>query len=650
MRITRHTTGIGLDVGQTTVKALRLERRGKNIILSGQALLDIREEGLLDLSELDASIASWLQEKLACRKQPLCVSLPQYLATTQISDFSAGVKADELAKMVHYETLHLAGLSEATFIYDYQPMGAAFGRNNPVLIGICRETTVDEFAERYTDIGLRLDDMAMSGLAAVNALLHLRPEEAEAQAPRLVLDIGHENSTVVVLAGGEVLYVGSLMFGSLRFTQVLAHALGCTEAEAESKKKSLTPDDVNDEQSLLLAMRQLETELRTAIDHWRGGEQSELKDALIERIWLCGGGAQLSGLARHLSRTYGCEVALFGPKINGEVAPTYAIAYGLALQSLGEARFHLSLIPKLLRWQKERIQRFPYLVAATTLFFLLIFGVMVGFHIHWLQEQRRLEERLRELRECSSVVPKLDAVQDQIATCQKMLLPIVEYGWRPHRFVESMEKLCEAYPDGVWSVYLADEFSHRANAPAKEDKGKGVPVPSAMTGSGAMFGGGTPTVVDSKAAGPGYTNVNTMPLLTYMVLGGFTPVVGNKRFEAVLAIQKNLNEPGNGGDSEGDKKLPNEQRADAASGKDKKASGNYFAGVDWLDESSEWTGRELEVIEPWARFLQGLQAKSDAKRPAADEYTQFFLKLPFVKKPISLPPPPPPKKGKTSKK
>ena len=638
MRITRHTTGIGLDIGQTTVKALRLDRRGKGIVLSGHALLDIKEEGLLDESELNASIAPWLEEKLACQKQPLCVSLPQYLATTQISDFTAGVKADELAKMVRYETLHLAGLSEATFIYDYQPMPAVFGRNNPVLIGICRETTVDEFAERYAGMGLRLDDMAMSGMAAVNALFHLRPEEACAQAPRLVIDIGHENSTVVVLAGGEVLYVGSLMFGSLRFTQVLAHALGCTEAEADVRKKSLTLDDVNDEQSLLLAMRQLEAELRTAIDHWRGGEHSELKDALIERIWLCGGGAQLPGLARHLARTYGCEVALFGPEINGQIAPTYAVAYGLALQGLGEVRFHLSLIPKLLRWQKERILRFPYLVAAAALFFLLVYGVMASFHVHWSQGQRRLEEQLRELKQCSSVVPKLDAVQDQIASYQKMLLPIVEYGGRPHRFVESMEKLSEAFPDGVWSVYLADEFSHRANAAVKDDKGKGgpslgPPAAAAMAGSGAMFGGATPAADGKANAGLGYTNVSTMPLLTYMVLGGFTPIVENKRFEAVLAIQNNLNDP----------------KAVGTSGTDGKAPENYFTGVDWLDESSEWTGRELEVIEPWAKFLQGFQVNTNPKRPALDEYTQFFLKLPFAKKPITLPEPPPPK-AKGSKK
>ena len=77
------------------------------------------------------------------------------------------------------------------------------------------------------------------------------------------------------------------------------------KSDYESNIVNLTLDDVNDEQSLLLAMRQLEAELRTAIDHWRGGEHSELKDALIERIWLCGGGAQLPGLARHLARGAG---------------------------------------------------------------------------------------------------------------------------------------------------------------------------------------------------------------------------------------------------------------------------------------------------------------------------------------------------------
>jgi len=148
-----------------------------------------------------------------------------------------------------------------------------------------------------------------------------------------------------------------------------------------------------------------------------------------------------------------------------------------------------------------------------------------------------------------------------------------------------------------------------------------------------MFGGAPPAADGKANAGPSFTNVSTMPLLTYMVLGGFTPIVENKRFEAVLAIQNNLNDP----------------KAVGISGTDGKAPENYFTGVDWLDESSEWTGRELEVIEPWAKFLQGFQVNTNPKRPALDEYTQFFLKLPFAKKPITLPEPPPPK-AKGSKK
>lgn len=611
MQATRRNIGIGLDIGQTTVKALRVDRRGKGVALSRAALFDIREEGILDESELSGSMAAWLKDELKWQDQRLCVALPQYLATTQISDFTAGVKPDELAKMVHYETRQLAGLSEESFIYDYQTMTPAHGRSNPVLIGICRETAIDEQVGRLTALGLHVGDVAMSGLAAVNALVHLHPEEGIGQEPRLVIDIGHENSTVLIMAGGEVLYVGSMMFGSLRFTQALAHALGCSEAEAESLKRTLSLENPSHGEALLLAMRQLETELRTAIDHWRGGEHSDLAEMLIQRIWLCGGGAQLPGLAEHLARTYSCEVSLFGPEVDGKQAPGYAIAFGLALQGLGAAHFSISLVPTLLRWQKEREARFPYLAGALALFFVLVFAALSVVHISSVSGKERVEEQLAELKLCQSLNPQLDAAKDQLAFFQKMMLPFVEFGLRSHRYVKAIETLQESFSEGVWSVYVADEFSHRATALTKDERPR--PAAPAGGGTGAMFGT-APTAPDkADGADLGFVDVGKLPLLKYMVVGGFTPVIAGKRFDAVLTIQKNLNSSG------------------------------YFLGVDWLDESTEWTGRELEVLEPWTKFLLGFQANATSRRPAVEEYTQFFLKLPLAQEPVTLPLPPPPK-------
>ncbi|MDD4099349.1 MAG: pilus assembly protein PilM, partial [Lentisphaeria bacterium] len=385
---------LGLDIGQTGVKLVCLERRGRRVVMTRREVFNAREEGILDVEELYHSVGRWLKD-LKLHERRMCLGMPQYLATTQVSDFAAGIKPDELEKMVGYETTQLAGLSEETFLSDYQVMPPAYGRQNPVLIGVCRESTVEEYADRATEEGIRLSDVAMSGLAVANTFFHLHPEERGVQEPQLLVDIGNENASILVVASGQVLYVGSLMFGAQRFSQVMAHTLGCSEQEADKLKRTLQQDWTDPNCPLLLATRQLETELRTAIDHWRAGEQEALAGELIHKIWLCGGGSLLPGLTDHLTRTYGCPVELFGPAAaSGDgVDPTLAVAYGLALQGLGDGAYCISLAPTLLRWQRRKEARFPYLVGATALLFGALIAGMVVFD-WWL---RRDSERIAGL-------------------------------------------------------------------------------------------------------------------------------------------------------------------------------------------------------------------------------------------------------------
>jgi len=95
--------------------------------------LDARAEGIIDDVELRHSVAEWLRQ-IGWASRELSLGLPQYLTTTQVSDFPPDV-TDGLDEMVAYETRQLAGLSEESFIHDYQVMGPRYGRKNPVLIG-----------------------------------------------------------------------------------------------------------------------------------------------------------------------------------------------------------------------------------------------------------------------------------------------------------------------------------------------------------------------------------------------------------------------------------------------------------------------------------------------------------------------------------
>ncbi len=605
---------VGLDIGQTGAKLVCLERRGRRVVLTRREVLDAREEGILDVDDLYHSIGKWLGE-LKLLERRMCLGMPQYLATTQVSDFAPGAKPDELEKMVGYETQQLAGLSEETFISDYQVMQPAYGRQNPVLIGVCRETTVEEYAARATEEGIRLSDVAMSGLAIANTFFHLHPEEVNVKAPQLLVDIGHENASILVVASGQVLYVGSLMFGALRFSQAMAHSLGCSEQEADKLKRTLQQDWSDPQCPLLLAARQLETELRTAIDHWRASEQEALAGELIHRIWLCGGGALLPGLTDHLTRTYGCPVECFGPPTaDGKgIDPTLAVAFGLALQGMGAAAYGISLAPTLLRWQRRKVARFPYLVAAVVLFFGALLTSMVVADWWLRQETAHIESLMGELNQCQSLVPELDSAQEQIAFQQKLLVPFVEHGSRSQRFMRTLEKLHETLVPGAWCIYVADEFSFREYGPAKEEKAtKEPPKPTAFDG---MFG----TVASeyqtstSEPENP-MIEVLAMPLLSKMVACGYIPYT-EQRFTPLREMENALKAA----------TLPGEKQP-------------YFLNPGWLDEK-DLSGREEQVFRPWVTYL-----KNKDNRNILGEYTAFLLQLPFSTRDVRPPPPPPPKK------
>ena len=223
MPLTREKQAIGLDLGQSSAKLVQVALRGKAVQVTRTAVFDARREGLLDEAEMYAGTASWMKE-LGLADRDVCIGLPQHLATTQISDFPPQVTGDELSGMVSFETVQLAGLSDEAFASDYHVMAPEFGRKNPVLIGICRQTAVDERNHAFAQAGLRVCDVAMEGLGAVNALSFVRPEAAAEKGPQMVLDLGAEGSTLLVIAGGQVLYVGTLMFGATKFEKALAAA------------------------------------------------------------------------------------------------------------------------------------------------------------------------------------------------------------------------------------------------------------------------------------------------------------------------------------------------------------------------------------------------------------------------------------------
>ena len=233
----KRNKSIGLDIGQTATKVVWLARSGRKAVVKRAEVFRSREEGILgdDESEQLQAVSGWLKE-LKLLDERLVIGLPQYMSTMQVSDFAPGAKGVELEKMVTLETTQLSGLSDDSFLHDYAVMKPGNGRVNPVLIGICREANVNDYVGRLYDVSMKVEDVAMNGLALANAFFQLKPKEAKAAGVQLLMDIGTENTTLVIVSGGQVLYIGGMMFGGRNVTQELAGQLGVSQDEAERRK------------------------------------------------------------------------------------------------------------------------------------------------------------------------------------------------------------------------------------------------------------------------------------------------------------------------------------------------------------------------------------------------------------------------------
>lgn len=530
----RKRQSLGLDLGSACFKSTVLGLQDGKPVVVRQHILSLRSQGILNEADLYATAADWLQ-RTECKGLPTAVGLPQFLTTTQLIDFPAGTGEAGLDEMVAFETRQLAGLSDEEFVHDYHVLPAGFGRRNPVLIGVCRESVIRERMAALLQAGIAAPHLAMSGIAAVNGLLHLHPEAAGGQQPVLLVDIGQENSTAVILAAGQPLFVGSLLFGAERLLKAVMAREDLKEAAAEAHLATVDLMEESPRSALVQAARKLVAEIEDAVAHWRAQERQELNEIPLSGIWLCGGAARLNGLAAYLSDILHCPVRVFGPQDpqSGQPMPEMVVAFGLALQSLQTAPVAIDLTPADVRYRALRERRLGFLVAACVLLIVLLAGVLLRSSLEARTELAAIRAKMVELEACERLIPRLEEARRGMDRYEAALVPLVQAGNRGRRLVEALDALATVCGEKDWLVYLGDEGSYRANAVPSDPRAP-RPAPATLA-PGAFPGGDQRPVVGATVVAPEFPCRQLARQATgtpSLVAAGYTPHERDQRWEA----------------------------------------------------------------------------------------------------------------------
>ncbi|MDO8435792.1 MAG: type IV pilus assembly protein PilM [bacterium] len=360
--LTLNPETFGLDISDLSIKAVQLAKKksGFEIVSFGSAQL---KEGAIRAGEIknENTLSDAIRKALAETKgkkikaKNVVASLPEEKAFLQVIQMPR-LPEEDLKSAVIYEAENYIPLPMEEVYLDTQiilPLKNHLDHYDILIAALARKT-VDSYYSCIEKAGLKPRVLEIESLAIARALA----KDGVAKSPLLLIDLGATKTSFIVFSGTAVRFTSSIPVSSQKLTEAIARTLKIDLAEAEKIKIEYGLEAITRKKSgeifdaLIPPLTDLVEQIKKHLSFYRDHSSHEHlspNGAVIEKILLCGGGANLKGLPDFLSSELGLPVELGNPLINilpedkkaisslsFEASLSYATALGLALRNFQE--------------------------------------------------------------------------------------------------------------------------------------------------------------------------------------------------------------------------------------------------------------------------------------------------------------------------
>jgi general secretion pathway protein L len=340
---------LGLDLGASAVKAVLLESSFHGFSVIGTAMEPL-PPSTPEPGAPWARHAAALRALLSAQGWHFDSALVAFPGTAAASHLVTLPFSDQkrIEQTVQFEVEAQIPFDLAEVSWDWQPLGTRDGRSD-LYVGVVRRDDLAGLLGVLGGAGIDPRAVVPAG-PALASLFEAGVLAGEAAAPgseaaaEVLLDIGHERSSVCVVAGGHCEGARTFAAGSAPLARALARDLSIGEPEAlallaaEGGGAELPPDlaararEPAAAAALRRALVPLARELRSTIKAWEGRGRRP-----VRRLLLAGQAARLPGLAELLAPEVGAPVELVSfqggaSAIPAADAPALALALALALR------------------------------------------------------------------------------------------------------------------------------------------------------------------------------------------------------------------------------------------------------------------------------------------------------------------------------
>jgi type IV pilus assembly protein PilM len=364
----------GIDVGQCALKAIRLQWRDGKLKALGFDLIEhakILSQPDADEQALIRSALGKFMSRNSVKGSTVVISVPGQASFTRFIKLPP-VEAKKIPEIVRYEARQQIPFNLEEVVWDYQTISPASAGPREVEVGIfaMKRDIVNDYVSDFLAMHMEPDIVQMAPVALYN---FLRYEKKEGGGATLLIDVGAENTNLVI-ADGDRVWIRNVPIGGNNFTQALVKEFKLPFSKAESLKRH-APESKHARQ-VFQAMRPVFGDLVTEIQRSIGYYTSLHRDSHVERVVAMGNAFRLAGLSKFIAQSLGVEVSkveqftsmpdaepLSAPLFRENIL-SFGVAFGLAIQGCGLGSISTSLLPPEILNQKVLRKKRPFFVVA----------------------------------------------------------------------------------------------------------------------------------------------------------------------------------------------------------------------------------------------------------------------------------------------
>lgn len=315
----------GLDISESHLRIVKFKKKGRFLVLASFGEFPI-QPGLIKKGEIkdQEALAEIIKDSILkvkgekIKTNRVIASLPEGKAFLEIIKMPI-MEKEELASAVRYEAENYIPLSIDEVYLDFQIVKPIYNHLDhlDVLITAFPKKDVDAYSGLLKKAGLKPLALETESHAVTRALV----KNEISPTPVLIIDLGCDETNFIVFSGHGLRFTVTIPISTNIFNQVIAKSLKLSIEQAEKMKIKCGVDQQYPKvfEALVPPLADLSEQIKKYIVFYKTHTPDEHlppDGKGVQKVLLCGDGANLKGLREFFSKQLKMPVELGNPWIN----------------------------------------------------------------------------------------------------------------------------------------------------------------------------------------------------------------------------------------------------------------------------------------------------------------------------------------------